>query len=648
MLPRVVHNAGAPAPPGQNTMDRQGEATRENTLQQIEASDGDDAGMPPHPLPLPMHAGNSVDSRPSGVRPGVQQVYLNDSEVANMNMDQEVRIQKRRCCQRCTDCCFKSPQFGAIWRWFCWTLWHIVIVGDTFGIVYIGYKLRDNHPKIMGVCALLFLAPWIIAWAGGLSIKEHIFSHKNFRCRCLVQPFAAIYTVLPPLAIVFMLVTELLLALEGFLQRFLAICFSPRNRTRYYEWKPTTAWWRYRRLTQLVGQTILQLGLYAYIYLEVADDEPFEELLFLENDTLYAAAGVSALGLIFGILALCVGARQTRTTFCGYVTMSQRVTPGFISGENRKKMQFDWSLFKFDEYSFASAIKILHARHEAGKIYTVVITPKSIKKLNHMTCKHFGEVMRKLNTNLIVKHSIHTPHEVWRVLAKRDDFIPNDDIRKKLIESGYASNFPAQELDDILNASRPGGGRLYYSQFKEQIQKSMPLSSVLRVRNPSKFAQDTGDEKMVQLLLGYGAEASNQKSALFHAIETGNLQLIKHIFDAGDLPTQEDFKLTAGLLIRVTQENDLQTAQLVCNLIRDRRFENTGNPLLQKDTYGNTPLHYAAELGRLELVQLYVQAFTQQEQEIMMAPNRSNQTPIRLAQMTNQVQVVDFLRQFQA
>merc|ERR1719510_935138 len=128
----------------------------------------------------------------------------------------------------------------------------------------------------------------------------------------------------------------------------------------------------------------------------------------------------------------------------------------------------------------------------------------------------------------------------------------------------------------------PGGGRIYYSQFKERMTKTA-LGKIAHLHNPILFAAKSGDEGFLQLLLGYGHvnATTKGKTALFHAIETMNTELLKKIFDGGGEPTNDDFHLTAALLHKATQENDISTATFICDLIKEGRFHSTSNPILK-------------------------------------------------------------------
>merc|ERR1719195_637670 len=163
-------------------------------------------------------------------------------------------------------------------------------------------------------------------------------------------------------------------------------------------------------------------------------------------------------------------------------------------------------------------------------------------------------------------------------------------------------------------------------------------------------AQNQGD-KLLQLCLGYWgkeqASAIQSKpggTALFHAIQNMDGELLNKFFKSGMKATEEDGHLTSTLLLQITQKNDIHAGSFICDLIREDRFQT--NPLLYKDQFGNTALHYAAQLGRTDLCNIYVNAFTRKERDIMLSPNSQGQTPLDFAKISREEQIVALLAQY--
>jgi len=554
-------------------------------------------------------------------------------------------IWERSCCNRFTDFFFMHPFVSASFRVLVWITATSVWIGDTYAILYLGWLIRDVYPRLAGSCVILFLSPWICVWGASLSIKEHYVNNDKIRCRCIVLMISTVCTLLPPVAIVLMQMFEVLYIFQEFLKRLMLLVCRSRRKQQYYNWCFADTWRRYRRFSQLFLQSLLQTGFLVYIWWAYFQDEPMKKELLMDNDVLYGCALLSTLNIIFACTEFVIRARRLSVSVSDYILHSQRVTPGTIFRENKKSRLLDLSLHMLNEQS--AVVLVNRIRVNPKRIVRVVLTPTTLKNLSVSTCHHVGKMMKKEEIGLEILKDVHRAPDVFKQLSPCDGYILTNNFGIEMMKSGHFGDISQDQLK-LIKTVFPKGKRLYYSQFKEFLESSS-MKLLIQMQNALLWAAEQDNERFLQFLLGYGwmNRSESGKTALFYAIESMNNQLLRKIIATGRQATEEDHQMTSLLLLKITKENNVAGGVFISKLIKEGCFKI--NPLLYfQDEFRNTTLHYAAQLGRTELVRIFVESFTRTESEMILQPNSTGQTPLDLAVISKHNEIVTILRPYEA
>lgn len=207
----------------------------------------------------------------------------------------------------------------------------------------------------------------------------------------------------------------------------------------------------------------------------------------------------------------------------------------------------------------------------------------------------------------------------------------NLDIVKLLLRHRANVNYPAtgrSPIHEALISGHTDAARLLIDAgAKEDFYSDIALGKIDAVResldsDPSRAARPDGASRMpldyaaannqlelAKLLVKYGApivdyNLSPMKVPLHYAIQIGNAPMVELLLDAGNSPNTAEGRggesaTSEPALHMAISEDHLEIVKLLLAHKPDLTIRNT---------YSQTPLHYAANLGKAKIVELLIQA----------------------------------------
>lgn len=149
--------------------------------------------------------------------------------------------------------------------------------------------------------------------------------------------------------------------------------------------------------------------------------------------------------------------------------------------------------------------------------------------------------------------------------------------------------------------------------------------------SPLHYATTQGDLQVMQLLLKNGARVNSTdndgRTPLYSAVVDGDSEAIKTLVDAGAKINMVDKKGLSPLDMAITNDDANTMNQLIQSGAR-----------ITADTNKSTPLHFAAESGKLKAVDTLIDNSAD-----MNAKNAAGKTPIELAFKAGHMSVVNSL-----